>query len=106
MPLAIKDADTPCKLVPPDVMFPAERADPEGMARALKVCRHCPLAVKERCLKWALENFPMDGVWGGTSLKHRKAIMADRKKKAEAAAKAATEAEEATVEVQNLALAA
>lgn len=66
----------------PDTMFPAERADPDGVERALRVCRHCPMAIKIQCLDWALENHEVEGVYGGTTLKHRRMIKRGRRPRA------------------------
>lgn len=85
LPREILENPVPCRdpKIPPDTMHPAERADPEAMARALRVCRHCPIQIKAKCLDWALENFPqVEGVWGGTSHKHRKAIKQGKKPRA------------------------
>jgi WhiB family redox-sensing transcriptional regulator len=51
-----------------DMFFPTKG----GTTKAAKaICRRCP--VKEPCLQYALDH-PVDGVWGGTSVRERQAL--------------------------------
>lgn len=58
-----------CQNVDPEVFFPApsESADP-----AVSLCRSCP--VQGSCLAWALEAGDLHGVWGGTTVRERRAM--------------------------------
>lgn len=70
------DATRPCIQRDPELWFDAA-ADrhgnavrkPEGWAAAL--CADCPIAVKDACLKWALDHRVEWGVWGGTTADER-----------------------------------
>jgi WhiB family redox-sensing transcriptional regulator len=57
----------------PELHFPV--GDGEMAAHqtieAVKVCIGC--SVRAQCLTWALDNHPVEGVWGGSTLKERKA---------------------------------
>ncbi|TXS41786.1 WhiB family transcriptional regulator [Streptomyces sp. OR43] len=39
---------------------------------AKAVCRRCP--VMQRCLAWAVEMGPVEGIWGGTTERERRAL--------------------------------
>src|SRR5690606_238221 len=58
-----------CQAVDPETFFPApsESADP-----AMSLCRTCP--VQGPCLAWALEAGDLHGVWGGTTVRERRAM--------------------------------
>lgn len=64
--------------LPPDTMTPAERGDPETMNRALRVCRRCPLEIKQQCFDWVMSNqlagVEVEGVYGETNLKQRRKL--------------------------------
>jgi len=49
------------------------------VSTAKKFCANCP--VKERCLKFALDNEIMYGVWGGKSAAERRRLLHNRKYK-------------------------
>lgn len=70
--------------LPLNTMTPAERGDPETMARALRVCGPCDPNIKKQCLDWALSNqaagIDVDGVYGETSLKQRRKMVPKPKK--------------------------
>jgi Transcription factor WhiB len=60
-----------CAQADPEVWFP------EGGARNKSVkaiCDRCP--VRERCLQHALDNHPIDEIWGGTSERERRRLVA------------------------------
>ena len=50
--------------------------DPAGVAKALRVCRRCP--VRPACLDHALDNREMVGIWGGMTARQRLRIMKER----------------------------
>lgn len=60
-----------CKLMPIDFMFPISLP---GVEDAIRVCSNC--VVIEECLEYALENKEEHGVWGGTSERERRRIIA------------------------------
>ncbi|MGW3100261.1 WhiB family transcriptional regulator [Streptomyces sp. NPDC001102] len=62
-----------CRDVDPDLFFPIGTA---GLTlvqvdEAKAVCGRCP--VRERCLQWALDVGPVEGIWGGTTESERRA---------------------------------
>ena len=59
-------------LVNREVDFFPDREDVAAVARAKAVCATCPVAAE--CLSWALETNQPDGIWGGHTLKERRAI--------------------------------
>ncbi|GGX81657.1 WhiB family transcriptional regulator [Streptomyces fructofermentans] len=65
-----------CRYEAPDLFFPIGTHD-RGPAllqtdEAKAVCRRCP--VMGRCLDWALESGPVEGVWGATTEAERRAL--------------------------------
>ncbi|MEW2425638.1 WhiB family transcriptional regulator [Streptomyces sp. NPDC001651] len=74
-----------CRDEDPDLFFPLGRAD-NGLVlaqtdEAKAVCRRCP--VMRRCLRWAMDTGPVDGIWGATTEAERRAL---RRREAQAAA--------------------
>ena len=50
--------------VDPDWFFPiSEKPSNLEQRKALEVCKACP--VKTQCLTYALEQWPVHGIWGG-----------------------------------------
>lgn len=84
MPREILEGNTPCTApgLPLNTMTPPEHGAPEAVAAALKVCRHCPMQIKARCLAWAMDNPQVGGVYGGTTEKHRKAMRKGKRPRA------------------------
>ena len=83
--------DGACRAVDPSVFFhpegergPARRRRDES---AKAVCATCP--VRERCLEFALEARPGDGVWGGLTAQERHRLIRRRQKAARKAREAA-----------------
>ena len=68
-----------CAQVDPEIFFP-EKGEPTSPAK--RVCRRCP--VRQECEDDALSRRERYGVWGGTSERQRREILAGRQK-AEAA---------------------
>ncbi|MFD5632446.1 WhiB family transcriptional regulator [Streptomyces sp. NPDC127072] len=65
-----------CRYGDPDLFFPIGTVD-RGPAllqtdEAKAVCRRCP--VMQRCLDWAVETGPVEGVWGATTEAERRAL--------------------------------
>lgn len=67
-------ADALCKEAPPTVSWFPTKGDTGAAAKA--ICRRC-LAVDD-CLAYALADPDIDGTWGGTTLKERRAIRAGK----------------------------
>ncbi|MEV1082437.1 WhiB family transcriptional regulator [Streptomyces sp. NPDC050211] len=65
-----------CLGADPDLFFPigSSSSSPTLMQidEAKAVCRRCPVA--EHCLEWAIENDPVEGIWGGTTEQERRAM--------------------------------
>lgn len=61
----------PCLEVAPDVFFPEKG---ESSLPAKRLCRGCP--VRTVCLDYALRHRERYGVWGGTSERERRRMMA------------------------------
>lgn len=55
-----------CTQIDADLWFPEKGGGNSGVKR---ICGRCP--VREQCLQWALENHPVEGIWGGTSQRER-----------------------------------
>jgi WhiB family redox-sensing transcriptional regulator len=53
-----------CRDEDPELFFPAPK-EVRKLAEARSVCETCPVVAE--CLKWALDNGQIDGVWGGLS---------------------------------------
>jgi WhiB family redox-sensing transcriptional regulator len=74
---AIRPADwrdrAACRDVDPDLFFPVDAGESSlaQEARALAVCRTCPVTVD--CLRFAMAHAERDGVWGGTTEGERNA---------------------------------
>lgn len=50
--------------VDPEWFFPDGNIDKSFEVKiALRICSECP--VRLQCLKYAVENYPLDGIWGG-----------------------------------------
>lgn len=63
-----------CRGVDPDVFFPT---DIHGVIEARRICDQCP--ARAACLDYAVENRLEHGIWGGTSERERKKIIARRR---------------------------
>jgi WhiB family transcriptional regulator, redox-sensing transcriptional regulator len=63
-----------CLRADPDLFFPVGTTGPalHQVDDAKRVCLTCP--VRERCLRWALDQGIGSGVWGGTTPEERRAI--------------------------------
>ena len=68
-----------CREKPPALFFPS---DGSGVEVAKQLCATCP--VKAPCLEYALRNRIDHGVWGGTSERERRRILAQRRREAAA----------------------
>lgn len=80
-----------CRYEDPDLFFPIGGSG-SGLVllqteEAKSVCRRCP--VMRRCLQWALDAGPMEGIWGATTEAERRAV---RRSAARASAPAAVAA--------------
>ncbi len=91
MPLALqrRDESLPCnRHLGTDFMSPPERGQQAWLAQAKRVCAPCPRV--SQCLKWALDKElagePLEGVWGGTSARQRRALAAEVRQRLAAAA--------------------
>jgi WhiB family redox-sensing transcriptional regulator len=72
-----------CRDEDPDLFFPITSAGPgrQQVAAAKAVCARC--AVRQACLRFALEARQDHGVWGGMSEEERRAIRNARGDQAE-----------------------
>ncbi|MFF7888746.1 WhiB family transcriptional regulator [Streptomyces sp. NPDC020794] len=65
-----------CLREDPDLFFPIGSVNSGQMAiqtdAAKAVCRQCP--VIERCLEWAVDAGPVEGIWGGTTEGERRVM--------------------------------
>ena len=61
--------DAACRGEATSVFFP-DASQPA--APALAICRNCP--VRAPCLAYAIENHIVHGVWGGASVRRRRAL--------------------------------
>ena len=68
-----------CREEPPALFVPS---DGSGVEVAKQLCASCP--VKAPCLEYALRNRIDHGVWGGTSERERRRILAQRRREAAA----------------------
>jgi WhiB family transcriptional regulator, redox-sensing transcriptional regulator len=60
----------------PDLFFPdASQASDNDTARAKAICARCP--VRDECLKWAIDNQQIHGIWGGLDESERSGKEAD-----------------------------
>ncbi|WP_246007305.1 WhiB family transcriptional regulator [Actinomadura pelletieri] len=59
-----------CRGVDPDAFFvrPSDRA---GVAAAKRICAGCP--VREECLRYAVADEALEGIWGGMTDRERTA---------------------------------
>ena len=64
------------KTIPPDTFFPGKN-EPQKLKKAREVCSICP--VKEECLDYALSNYILHGIWGGTSERQRRSMRYEKK---------------------------
>lgn len=62
--------DALCKEVGGDIFFPTTENDTSRDAK--RVCAMCPVNID--CLAYALSFTVVDGIWGGTTEKERRAI--------------------------------
>lgn len=66
-----------CAGVDPDLWFPDKSGDVIQTIREAKaVCHRCPVRVD--CLEFALEHGEQFGIWGGKTVKERRAIRRQR----------------------------
>ena len=67
--------DASCKEAPLTVSWFPTKGDTGAAAKA--VCRRC--LCREECLAYALADPDLDGTWGGTTAKERRAIRAGKR---------------------------
>lgn len=76
--------DAACNDADPELFFSGDEADQKV---ALQLCDGCP--VREPCLRFALLDGQMHGVWGGTLEPRRRQMIRDRRRAEREARKAA-----------------
>jgi WhiB family redox-sensing transcriptional regulator len=86
LPSFILEDDPLCAQVDPELFFPEENEDSKtsyyvNIKAAKKVCSNCPLTIK--CLEYALNNGPIQGVWGGLTEKERYNLVRNKRMKAQ-----------------------
>ena len=62
-----------CTRADPDAWFP-EKGHKDLARAATRVCARCP--VRRLCLAYALANREQHGIWGGTTPRQRRALLA------------------------------
>lgn len=82
--------DANCKGADVDLFF---SNDDTEQRRALEMCKGCP--VQEPCLRFALSEGEMYGIWGGVSESDRRSMIRDRRREQRAARKRREERREA-----------
>ena len=60
-----------CAQVDPELFFPEYRANAVAAA-ARRICATCP--VRAECLRYALTDPDLDGIWGGTTPRQRQRL--------------------------------
>lgn len=63
--------DANCRGADPEIFFPG-KGDYEGEMLARAVCAEC--VVVNECLDLAIQNHPVLGIWGNTSMRQRRAM--------------------------------
>lgn len=66
----VKDAHCRTNKINPNYFFPERGGSVQNQAE--KLCAPC--AVKDECLRFALDNNEWQGIWGGTSGRQRRII--------------------------------
>lgn len=61
-----------CRLADPELFF---ATDDTAQQAALQLCKECP--VREPCLRYAIRDGQMHGVWGGTLEPQRRQLIRD-----------------------------
>lgn len=64
-----------CAQVDPELFFPPHRANHLGVL-AKRICARCP--VRAECLRYALTDPELDGIWGGTTPRERQRLRRSR----------------------------
>jgi WhiB family redox-sensing transcriptional regulator len=72
--------DAACRGLPVE-MFVVDDTRGSDSAEAKQVCWPCP--ERKRCLEYALSEPALVGVWGGTTVKDRRLIRAERRTRGE-----------------------
>ena len=76
--LSIFDGTQVCAQVDPELFFPETPMESVVNMRSIKpICNACQL--REPCLEYAINDYTLDGIWAGTTLKERNAIRRKRK---------------------------
>ena len=67
-----------CRDTDPEWFFPISESGPSQLQTwaALQVCHACP--VQWACLSWALQHSMNEGIWGGSTLGERRALLEDQ----------------------------
>lgn len=73
------DGSQACMSVDPEMFFPEDYDDKFATERAKTICKSCPLTLE--CLKYAIGDSSLDGIWGATTpgerknMRRRKAVL-------------------------------
>jgi len=65
------DGTQPCAQTDPEIFFP-HPSDRQGIANAKAICNTCPFV--EACLKYAVNEPSLQGIWGATTQRQRETI--------------------------------
>jgi WhiB family redox-sensing transcriptional regulator len=77
MPNWVEYGEPICRQVDPDLFFPIKGDDQIQIRMAKDICKSCTL--KKVCLEYALTDWRIDGIWGGTTLRERQIIRRQRR---------------------------
>lgn len=66
-----------CANTDPEAFWPTRETPPHEIQYARRICHTCPVITE--CLEWAIANNEEAGIWGGTTGKKRRKIMANRR---------------------------
>ena len=67
------DGTQPCAQMDPEIFFP-HPSDREGIANAKTICNTCEFV--DACLKYAVNEPSIQGIWGATTQRQRETIRA------------------------------
>jgi len=71
------DGSQLCAQTDPEIFFP-HPSDRAGIAAAKEICNQCPFI--ELCLKYALSEPSIQGIWGGTTQRQRETLRSKLRK--------------------------
>jgi WhiB family redox-sensing transcriptional regulator len=84
LPTFILQDEPLCAQTDPDLFFPEEKAYAKASyyideKAAKEICSNCPLLTD--CLKYAVINHPVQGIWGGTTEPERARLVGRKRRR-------------------------